>query len=416
MKRQTRRRGLVRPGWRSPSTTHRERRVRGASRSAAASRGRGSPRAPATPSVKTTRPCARCPRTRCGALRDRGRGDRAAGRGQSRRGDLERLLGLADVPRARGAAGPRGPPRVARSRRADVRRQRCSSPTTCRSGLHRSRGVRPPYARACAPWTRRRPRKRSPELLTFSKDRWFSAQPGVQTNMKLRVCLLARRRRARMRADGRQRPPACAPAPRAPTSRRRSARRCSPTPRGPPIAGGHVDRPMQILADPDTHSYAKSFVPSKGIHTRVQARALVLERDGVKYALVQADLGGVPYALTQEVAKRIAATGITADRHPALGHAHALLDRPDLARRQRRLRRAGRRLLRPARLRDHLAGHRRRDHCRRTPRLRAAKPRRRRRRASPTPRATATSSRSGCNGDIPQDEAGARAASRTTRR
>jgi neutral ceramidase len=80
------------------------------------------------------------------------------------------------------------------------------------------------------------------------------------------------------------------------------------------IAGGHVDRPMQIVADPDHHAYAKSFVPSEGVHTRLQARAIVLEEDGVKYALVQADLGGVPYALTQEVARRVASTGIAGDR------------------------------------------------------------------------------------------------------
>ena len=80
------------------------------------------------------------------------------------------------------------------------------------------------------------------------------------------------------------------------------------------VAGGHVDRPMQIVADPDHHAYAKSFVPSTGVHTRLQARAIVLEQAGAKYALVQVDLGGVPYALTQEVAKRIAATGITPDR------------------------------------------------------------------------------------------------------
>ena len=80
------------------------------------------------------------------------------------------------------------------------------------------------------------------------------------------------------------------------------------------VAGGHVDRPMQIVADPDHKHYAKTFVPSKGIHTRLQARAIVLEQDGVKYALVQADLGGIPYAMTQEVQKRIKATGITADR------------------------------------------------------------------------------------------------------
>ena len=79
------------------------------------------------------------------------------------------------------------------------------------------------------------------------------------------------------------------------------------------VAGGHVDRPMQIVADPDHRSYAKSFVPSKGVHVRLQSRAIVLEQAGQKYALVQTDLGGLPYALTQEVAQRIAATGITAD-------------------------------------------------------------------------------------------------------
>jgi neutral ceramidase len=79
------------------------------------------------------------------------------------------------------------------------------------------------------------------------------------------------------------------------------------------VAGAHVDRPMQLLADPDHRHYAKSFVPSRGVHTRLQARAIVLERDGQKFALVQADLGGVPYAMTQEVAKRVAATGIRAE-------------------------------------------------------------------------------------------------------
>ena len=70
------------------------------------------------------------------------------------------------------------------------------------------------------------------------------------------------------------------------------------------IAGGHVDRPMQIVADPDHRHYAKSFVPSKGVHTRLQSRAIVLEQDGEKYALVQVDLGGIPYALTQDVSHR----------------------------------------------------------------------------------------------------------------
>src|SRR4051812_33430151 len=80
------------------------------------------------------------------------------------------------------------------------------------------------------------------------------------------------------------------------------------------IAGGHVDRPMQLIADPDPHFFAKTFVPSQGIHTRVQARAIVVEQKGLKYALVQADLGGLPYALTSEVAKRVASTGIPEER------------------------------------------------------------------------------------------------------
>jgi neutral ceramidase len=68
---------------------------------------------------------------------------------------------------------------------------------------------------------------------------------------------------------------------------------------------------MQVIADPDTGLYAKSFEPSNGIHTRVRARALVLKNGtGPKFALVQADLGGLPYALVQEVLKRIKATGI----------------------------------------------------------------------------------------------------------
>jgi neutral ceramidase len=75
-----------------------------------------------------------------------------------------------------------------------------------------------------------------------------------------------------------------------------------------------VDRPLQIIGDPDTNLYAKTFLPSKGIHARVRSRAIVIENAGKKYALVQADLGGLPYAMTQEVLKRIASTGITGDR------------------------------------------------------------------------------------------------------
>ncbi|MCW2990224.1 MAG: hypothetical protein JWM73_818 [Solirubrobacterales bacterium] len=75
-----------------------------------------------------------------------------------------------------------------------------------------------------------------------------------------------------------------------------------------------TDRAQQMVYDPDTGIYAKTFRAGQGIHTRILTRALVLERDGKRYGLVQADLGGLPYALTQEVAARIADTGITADR------------------------------------------------------------------------------------------------------
>ena len=71
---------------------------------------------------------------------------------------------------------------------------------------------------------------------------------------------------------------------------------------------------LQIVADPDKNLYAKSFVASRGIHTRVRARAIVLETARGKFALVQADLGGLPYAMTQEVLRRIAPTGIDGRR------------------------------------------------------------------------------------------------------
>src|SRR4051794_6091725 len=66
------------------------------------------------------------------------------------------------------------------------------------------------------------------------------------------------------------------------------------------------DRGDQMVYDPDTGMYAKTFRRGMGIHTRILSRALVIERDHKRYALVQADLGGLPYDLTQEVLKRIA--------------------------------------------------------------------------------------------------------------
>src|SRR5882757_5510268 len=82
------------------------------------------------------------------------------------------------------------------------------------------------------------------------------------------------------------------------------------------------ERAQQMLADPDTGLYAKTFEPSIGIHTRLLARAIVLRQDGQKYALAQADLGGLPYALVQEVASRIKPTGIDA-AHILLSATHS---------------------------------------------------------------------------------------------
>src|SRR3954449_11973543 len=89
-----------------------------------------------------------------------------------------------------------------------------------------------------------------------------------------------------------------------------------------PDADKTQERAQQILADPDTGLYAKTFEPSVGIHTRLLARAIVLSEGGQKYALAQADLGGLPYALVQEVASRIKSTGIDA-QHILLSATHS---------------------------------------------------------------------------------------------
>jgi len=78
---------------------------------------------------------------------------------------------------------------------------------------------------------------------------------------------------------------------------------------GPEVA----DRAVQLVDDPDTALFAKTFEPSTGIHTRVYARAVVIEQGGEKFALAMADLGGLPYALTQEVLGRLEGTGIDAE-------------------------------------------------------------------------------------------------------
>ena len=71
---------------------------------------------------------------------------------------------------------------------------------------------------------------------------------------------------------------------------------------------------LQLVADPDSGRYARTFVASRGIHTRVRARAIVLATGAGKFALVQADLGGLPYDLTHAVLDRVRDTGLTIDR------------------------------------------------------------------------------------------------------
>ena len=75
-----------------------------------------------------------------------------------------------------------------------------------------------------------------------------------------------------------------------------------------------IDPVLQYIGDPDPNFYAKSFRASNGIHTRIRARAIVIESGGKKYTLAMVDLGGHPLSFTQEVLKRVADLGITADR------------------------------------------------------------------------------------------------------
>nr|MBA2281681.1 neutral/alkaline non-lysosomal ceramidase N-terminal domain-containing protein [Acidimicrobiia bacterium] len=72
----------------------------------------------------------------------------------------------------------------------------------------------------------------------------------------------------------------------------------------------------------DTNFFAKTFLATVGVHTRVRARAIVLEQGGTKVALVQVDLGGLPYELHQAVVQRIESTGIDRD-HLLLSATHS---------------------------------------------------------------------------------------------
>ena len=88
--------------------------------------------------------------------------------------------------------------------------------------------------------------------------------------------------------------------------------------------GSTPDHVLQIIADPDENLYAKTFVPSQGIHTRIRARAIVIEAAGKKYALAMVDLGGHPYAFNKAVADRIADIGIPHEQlYLSSTHTHA---------------------------------------------------------------------------------------------
>lgn len=70
---------------------------------------------------------------------------------------------------------------------------------------------------------------------------------------------------------------------------------------------------MNLYGDPGSGHYAKTFVPSQGIHLRVRSRAIVFKQDDRTWAMAQADLGGLPYTLVQDVLDRVGDLGITAD-------------------------------------------------------------------------------------------------------
>ena len=71
-----------------------------------------------------------------------------------------------------------------------------------------------------------------------------------------------------------------------------------------------------------TFGYVRADSVGLGQHTRLFARAVVLERDGRKVALVGADLGAIPGGLLVEVARRLAARGFS-ERNILLTGSHS---------------------------------------------------------------------------------------------
>src|SRR3954471_15087901 len=58
-----------------------------------------------------------------------------------------------------------------------------------------------------------------------------------------------------------------------------------------------------------TMGYVRSDAVARGQHTRLYARAIVLDQGGRKLALVATDLGFTPGGMTFEVGKKLAARG-----------------------------------------------------------------------------------------------------------
>jgi neutral ceramidase len=63
----------------------------------------------------------------------------------------------------------------------------------------------------------------------------------------------------------------------------------------------------------DTNFYAKTFLATVGVHTRLRSRALVLDDGGTRLALVAVDLGGFPYDVHQAVVRRLRSAGAGID-------------------------------------------------------------------------------------------------------
>ncbi len=80
-------------------------------------------------------------------------------------------------------------------------------------------------------------------------------------------------------------------------------------PVGVPLAGyGGLGRRLLV---PDLYPYTFWFKPSRGVHLPIMARALVLERGGVRVLWVAVDLVGVDAQLVTDLKSRLASEGLS---------------------------------------------------------------------------------------------------------